>query len=56
MILREWKRSGLFQYLNMNKKGITLNPEKAAGRKILNQLLKAPTFLWKIILRSESRS
>ena len=35
------ERSGLFQYLNMNKKGITLNPEKAAGRKILNQLLKS---------------
>ena len=34
------ERSGLFQYLNMNKKGITLNPETATGRKILNQLLK----------------
>ena len=32
--------SGLFQYLNMNKKGITLNPETATGRKILLQLLK----------------
>ena len=31
------ERSGLFQYLNMNKKGITLNPETATGRKILNQ-------------------
>ena len=34
------ERSGLFQYLNMNKKGITLNPETATGRKILLQLLK----------------
>ena len=34
------ERSGLFLYLNMNKKGITLNPENPAGRKILNQLLK----------------
>jgi CoA:oxalate CoA-transferase len=33
------ERSGPFQYLNMNKKGITLNPETATGRKILNQLL-----------------
>ena len=32
------ERSGLFQYLNLNKKGITLNPENATGRKILNQL------------------
>jgi CoA:oxalate CoA-transferase len=34
------ERSGLFQSLNMNKKGITLNPETATGRKILLQLLK----------------
>ena len=34
------ERSGLFQYLNMNKKGITLNPETATGRKILLRLLK----------------
>jgi crotonobetainyl-CoA:carnitine CoA-transferase CaiB-like acyl-CoA transferase len=33
------ERSGLYQYLNMNKKGITLNPETAAGRKILLQLI-----------------
>ena len=40
------ERSGFFQYLNMNKKGITLNPETATGRKILLQLLKgADVFL-----------
>ena len=33
-------RSGLFQYLNMNKLGITLNPEIATGKKIFNELLK----------------
>jgi len=34
------ERSGLFQYLNMNKLGITLNPEMATGKKIFNQLLR----------------
>ena len=34
------ERSGLFQYLNMNKKGITLNPETATGKKIFYELLK----------------
>ncbi|MGA2527404.1 MAG: CoA transferase [Smithellaceae bacterium] len=34
------ERSGLFQYLNMNKLGITLNVETATGREILNKLLK----------------
>ena len=34
------ERSGLFQYLNMNKKGITLNLETATGKKILGELLK----------------
>ena len=32
--------SGLYQYLNMNKLGITLNPETATGKKILSELLK----------------
>ena len=34
------ERSGLFQYLNMNKLGITLNPETATGKKIFSELLK----------------
>ena len=34
------ERSGLFQYLNMNKLGITLNPEMADGKKIFGELLK----------------
>jgi crotonobetainyl-CoA:carnitine CoA-transferase CaiB-like acyl-CoA transferase len=34
------ERSGLFQYLNMNKLGITLNPETATGKKIFIELLK----------------
>ena len=34
------ERSGLFQYLNMNKLGITLNPGIATGRKILGELLR----------------
>ena len=29
--------SGLYQYLNMNKLGITLNPETATGKKILSE-------------------
>ena len=29
------ERSGLFQYVNMNKLGITLNPETATGKKII---------------------
>jgi len=33
-------RSGLFLYLNMNKMGITLNPETATGKKILSELLR----------------
>ena len=33
------ERSGLFLYLNMNKKVVTLNPETATGRKIFAQLL-----------------
>lgn len=32
--------SGLFQYLNMNKLGITLDPATATGRKIFAELLK----------------
>jgi crotonobetainyl-CoA:carnitine CoA-transferase CaiB-like acyl-CoA transferase len=32
--------SGLFLYLNMNKKGITLNPETTTGKKIFGELLK----------------
>ena len=34
------ERSGLFQYLNMNKLGITLNPETATGKKIFSDLLR----------------
>ena len=34
------ERSGLFQYLNMNKLGVTLNLESATGRKIFSELLK----------------
>jgi CoA:oxalate CoA-transferase len=34
------ERSGLYQYLNMNKLGITLNPEISKGKKILYELLK----------------
>ena len=33
-------RSGLYQYLNMNKLGITLDPSTATGRKIVNELIK----------------
>jgi crotonobetainyl-CoA:carnitine CoA-transferase CaiB-like acyl-CoA transferase len=33
------ENSGLFQYLNMNKLGVTLNPETTTGRKILGALL-----------------
>ena len=34
------ERGGLFLYLNMNKLGITLNPEIATGKKIFDELLK----------------
>jgi crotonobetainyl-CoA:carnitine CoA-transferase CaiB-like acyl-CoA transferase len=34
------ERSGLFRYLNRNKRGITLNIETATGREILLRLLK----------------
>jgi len=34
------ENSGLFQYLNMNKLGITLNPKTATGKKIFKELLK----------------
>ena len=34
------ERSGLFQYLNMNKLGITLNPKTATGKKMFGDLLK----------------
>jgi crotonobetainyl-CoA:carnitine CoA-transferase CaiB-like acyl-CoA transferase len=34
------EQSGLFQYLNMNKLGITLNPGIATGKKIFSELLK----------------
>jgi crotonobetainyl-CoA:carnitine CoA-transferase CaiB-like acyl-CoA transferase len=34
------ERSGLFQYLNMNKLGITLNVENIKGKKIFSELLK----------------
>ena len=34
------ENSGLFQYVNMNKLGITLNPETTTGKKIFGELLK----------------
>ena len=34
------ERSGLFQYLNMNKLGITLNPYTTTGKRIFTDLLK----------------
>ena len=34
------ENSGLFQYVNMNKLGVTLNPETATGKEIFVQLLK----------------
>ncbi|MFA5308172.1 MAG: CoA transferase [Dehalococcoidales bacterium] len=34
------EKSGLFLFLNTNKKGITLNVESAAGKKIFKELLK----------------
>jgi len=34
------ERSGLFLYLNTNKRGITLNLEKATGREIFQKLIK----------------
>ncbi|MDD5289236.1 MAG: CoA transferase [Dehalococcoidales bacterium] len=34
------ERSGLFLYLNINKKGITLNLKSNAGIKILKELVK----------------
>jgi CoA:oxalate CoA-transferase len=35
------ENSGLFQYLNMNKLGVTLNPETTTGKEIFVQLLKS---------------
>jgi CoA:oxalate CoA-transferase len=35
------ENSGLFQYLNMNKLGVTLNPETATGMKIFSELLRS---------------
>ena len=34
------ERSGLFLYLNINKRGITLNLEKTAGREIFKKLIE----------------
>ena len=34
------ERSGLYQYCNMNKMGITLNPRTTTGKKIFSELLK----------------
>ena len=34
------ERSGLYQYVNMNKLGITLNLETTTGKKIFGELLK----------------
>ncbi|MDY6933954.1 MAG: CoA transferase [Spirochaetota bacterium] len=34
------EKSGLFLYLNINKLGITLNPETHTGKKILKELVK----------------
>lgn len=33
------ERSGIFRYLNANKRGVTLDVESEAGRSLLNQLL-----------------
>jgi len=35
------ENSGLFQYLNMNKLGVTLNPESATGLKLFTELLSS---------------
>ena len=37
--------SGLFLYLNTNKLGVTLNPQKATGRQIFQQLVKGADIL-----------
>jgi crotonobetainyl-CoA:carnitine CoA-transferase CaiB-like acyl-CoA transferase len=34
------EKSGLFLYLNTNKKGVTLDPQKATGKKIFLELVK----------------
>ena len=34
------ERSGLFLYLNTNKLGVTLSPEKSSGKKIFKQLVQ----------------
>ncbi len=39
------EKSALFLHLNINKKGITLNLETAAGRKILKELVKRADIL-----------
>ena len=39
------ENSGLFQYLNMNKLGITLNLETATGMKMFSELLKSADVL-----------
>lgn len=39
------ERSGLFLYLNTNKKGITLNVSTAAGKKLLKQLVEKTDIL-----------
>ena len=39
------EHSGLFLYLNLNKRGITLNPETATGRAIFDRLVKGSDIL-----------
>jgi crotonobetainyl-CoA:carnitine CoA-transferase CaiB-like acyl-CoA transferase len=35
------ERSGLFLFVNLNKRGVTLNPAEAAGRALLGRLLES---------------
>ena len=35
------ERSGLFLFANLNKRGVTLNLEEAAGRRLMGRLLES---------------
>ena len=39
------ERSGLFLFVNLNKRGITLDPQTAAGRQLLGRLLESADIL-----------